>query len=154
MAQRSAGLLMYRRSPELQVFLIHPGGPFFAHKRKAVWSLPKGLVEEGEEELAAAVREFTEETGIVVEGPFEGLGEVVYSSGKHVVAWAVEHDCPAPCVPMSNTFTLEWPRGSGRRQEFPEADDGRYFGLDEARAVILPAQAAFLDRLGELLAGR
>ena len=124
---------MYRRSPELQVFLIHPGGPFYAHKQEAVWSLPKGLVEEGEDDLAAAVREFTEETGIAVDGPYEALGEVTYSNGKHVAAWAVEHDCPAPCVPMSNTFTLEWPRGSGRLQEFPEADDGRYFGLDEAR---------------------
>ena len=142
---------MYRRTPELQLFLIHPGGPFYTNKRIAVWSLPKGLVEPDEDELGAAVREFTEETGIVIEGPYEPLGEVVYTNGKHVTAWAVEHDCTDVCVPVSNTFTLEWPPRSGRLQEFPEADDGRYFSLDEAREAILPAQAPFLDRLVELL---
>jgi predicted NUDIX family NTP pyrophosphohydrolase len=142
---------MYRRSPELQVFLIHPGGPFYANRQRGVWSLPKGVIEDGEDALEAAVREFTEETGIAVEGPYEALGEVVYTSGKHVLAWALERDCPAPCLQVSNTFTLEWPRRSGRLQEFPEADDGRYFGLDEARTAILPAQAPFLDRLVDLL---
>jgi predicted NUDIX family NTP pyrophosphohydrolase len=142
---------MYRRTPWLQVFLIHPGGPFYANKQAGVWSVPKGLIEDGEEELAAAVREFTEETGIAVEGPFTPLGRVAYSNGKQVLVWAVERDCPEPCVAVSNTFTLEWPPRSGRLQEFPEADDGRYFGLDEARAAILPAQAPFLDRLVQLL---
>lgn len=142
---------MYRRTPQVQVFLIHPGGPFYAGRLTGVWSLPKGLVEPGEDELSAAVREHAEETGIAVEGPYEALGEVVYANGKQVVAWAVEHDCLDTCVPVSNTFTLEWPPRSGRLQEFPEADDGRYFGLDEARGAILPAQAPFLDRLAELL---
>jgi predicted NUDIX family NTP pyrophosphohydrolase len=142
---------MYRRSPELQVFLIHPGGPFSGNKRTACWSLPKGIIEDDEEQLAAAQREFNEETGIAVDGPFEPLGQVAYANGKRVVAWAVEHDCPDPCVPVSNTFMLEWPPRSGRMQEFPEADEGRYFGLDEARRVILPAQAPFLDRLVALL---
>jgi predicted NUDIX family NTP pyrophosphohydrolase len=142
---------MYRRTPWLQVFLIHPGGPFYANKRTGVWSVPKGLIEDGEDELAAAVREFTEETGIAIAGPFTPLGQVAYSNGKQVLVWAVEHDCPEPCVVVSNTFTLEWPPRSGRLQEFPEADDGRYFGLDEARAAILPAQAPFLDRLVQLL---
>jgi predicted NUDIX family NTP pyrophosphohydrolase len=145
---------MYRRLTELQVFLIHPGGPFYAHRQRAVWSLPKGVIEDGEDALEAAIREFAEETGVAVDGPYEALGEVVYTNGKHVLAWAVEHDCPAPCLPVSNTFTLEWPPRSGRLLEFPEADDGGYFGLDEARTAILPAQAPFLDRLVELLERR
>ncbi len=145
---------MYRRSPELQVFLVHPGGPYHARRQTSVWSLPKGLVEPGEDDLTAAVREFTEETGFSVEGPYVPLGEVVYASGKRVVAWAVEHDCAAACLICSNTFTMEWPPRSGRQQEFPEADDGRYFGLSEAREAILPAQAPFLDRLAELVGER
>jgi predicted NUDIX family NTP pyrophosphohydrolase len=145
---------MYRRLPELQVFLIHPGGPFHAGKRTAVWSLPKGLVEGEEDELSAAVRELGEETGIAVEGPFVPLGSVVYANGKQVAAWAVEHDCRDACVLSSNTFTIEWPPRSGRLQAFPEADEGRYFGLAEAHEAILPAQAPFLDRLVELLERR
>lgn len=136
-----------RRGEHLQVFLVHPGGPFFRNKDEGVWTVPKGLVGEGEDPLAAARREFTEETGVPVTAThFVPLGEVRQKGGKRVEAWAFEGDCD-PAAIVSNTFELEWPPRSGRRQRFPEADRAGWFDLDVARAKILPAQRPFLDRL-------
>lgn len=148
----SAGLALYRRSeggPE--ILLVHPGGPFFARKDNGSWSLPKGLVEDEEDRLRAARREFTEETGIPT--PEEGyldLGEVTQKGGKVVCAWAFEGDCD-PSAIRSNTFELEWPPRSGRIREFPEIDRAAFFSLKEARVKLNPAQAAFVDRLEEHL---
>ncbi len=144
----SAGLLLYRPAPRgIEVLLAHPGGPFFARKDHGVWSIPKGLVEPGEEALAAARREFAEETGMHPgDGPFVPLGDVRQGGGKRVVAWALRGDCD-PAGLRSNEFELEWPRGSGRVRRFPEADRFAFFGLEEARDRIVPAQAAFLARL-------
>jgi len=147
MPRRSAGLLMYRRSGgTLEVLLVHPGGPFWMKKDAGAWSIPKGEYEAGEEALAAAVREFQEETGLVARGPYTPLTPIRQQGGKVVEAWAFEGDCDADSL-KSTTFSLEWPRGSGRRQEFPEVDRAGWFGLDEARRKILPAQAALLDEL-------
>ena len=147
MPRRSAGLLMYRRSGgTLEVLLVHPGGPFWMKKDAGAWSIPKGEYEAGEEALAAAAREFQEETGLVARGPYTPLTPIRQQGGKVVEAWAFEGDCDAGSL-KSTTFSLEWPRGSGRRQEFPEVDRAGWFGLDEARRKILPAQAALLDEL-------
>jgi len=138
---------MYRRSGgTLEVLLVHPGGPFWMKKDAGAWSIPKGEYEAGEEALAAAAREFQEETGLVARGPYTPLTPIRQPGGKVVEAWAFEGDCDAESL-KSTTFSLEWPRGSGRRQEFPEVDRAGWFGLDEARRKILPAQAALLDEL-------
>jgi predicted NUDIX family NTP pyrophosphohydrolase len=147
MPKRSAGLLMYRRSRgSLEVLLVHPGGPFWMKKDLGAWSIPKGEYEAGEEPLAAAAREFEEETGLVAEGPYTPLRSITQQGGKVVQAWAFEGDCDAESL-KSTTFSLEWPPRSGRRQEFPEVDRGGWFSLEEARRRILPAQAALLDEL-------
>ncbi len=154
-ARVSAGLLMYRRrGGELEVFLAHPGGPFFARKDAGAWSIPKGEVEPGEELLATARREFEEETGIHPGEPLIPLGEVKQKGGKVVHAWAFEGDWPEGSRLRSNTFELEWPPGSGRVQVLPEIDRAELFGLATAREKINPAQAAFLDRLVAALAPR
>jgi len=138
---------MYRRSAgTLEVLLVHPGGPFWMKKDAGAWSIPKGEYEAGEEALAAAAREFQEETGLVARGPYTRLTPIRQPGGKVVEAWAFEGDCDAESL-KSTTFSLEWPRGSGRRQEFPEVDRAGWFGLDEARRKILPAQAALLEEL-------
>jgi len=138
---------MYRRSGgTLEVLLVHPGGPFWMKKDAGAWSIPKGEYEAGEEALEAAAREFQEETGLVARGPYTPLTPIRQQGGKVVEAWAFEGDCDAESL-KSTTFSLEWPRGSGRRQEFPEVDRAGWFGLDEARRKILPAQAALLDEL-------
>lgn len=156
MPPRSAGLLLFRVAAGTppEVFLVHPGGPFFAGKRQGVWSLPKGVIEDGEEELAAAEREFREETGARVEGEFLPLGEVRYARGKTVAAWAVEYPGDDEPFVSSVTFQIEWPPRSGKLRAFPEADEGRFFTIDEAREAILSAQAPFLDRLLALLRER
>jgi len=150
--QRSAGILLFRRAaggPE--VLLVHPGGPFWAKKDLGAWSIPKGEYEDGEEARACALREFEEETGTAP--PAEALielGEVRQKNGKRVTAWAAEGDLDAGGV-RSNTFTMQWPPRSGRTQEFPEIDRAGWFGADEARAKLIPAQAALVDRLLERL---
>lgn len=147
MPKTSAGLLVYRlREGRLQVFLVHPGGPFWAKKDIGAWSLPKGEFTEPENPLEAARREFQEETGFGLEGPFEPLTPRKQSGGKIVHAWAVEGDLD-PRQIRSNTFLLEWPKGSGRQKEFPEIDRADWFDLEEAKRRILPGQAGFLDEL-------
>jgi len=117
--KQSAGLLMYRRRDgRMEVFLVHPGGPFWAKKDAAAWSIPKGEFAADEDPLAAAQREFAEETGLTPSGPFTALTPIKQTGGKIVQAWAVEGDCD-PAAVRSNTFTMEWPPRSGRRQEFP-----------------------------------
>lgn len=147
MARRSAGLLMYRRTrQELEVLLVHPGGPFFANRDAGVWGIPKGEYEKDEEALVAARREFTEETGFVAEGEFVELGNVRQRSGKVVTAWAVEGDCD-PAELVSNTCRIEWPPRSGRSMEIPEIDRGGWFAMAEAMQLIREEQRPLLERL-------
>ena len=150
--RRSAGILLYRRAVGgLEVLLVHPGGPFWTNKKDAgAWSIPKGEYEPGEDPLAAARREFEEELGSAPpNGQALEIGEVRQRSGKLVCAWALEGDLDATAA-FSNTFTMEWPPRSGQTQEFPEVDRAEWFGVEDAREKINPAQAAFLDRLAEL----
>jgi len=147
--KRSAGILLFRRTPELEVLLVHPGGPLWAKKDLGAWSIPKGEHDEGEDGRACAIREFTEETGSAPSpGALADLGTVTQKAGKVVQAWALEGDLDAAAV-RSNTFSLQWPPRSGRMQEFPEIDRAEWFSLHDARECINPAQAAFLERLGE-----
>lgn len=153
MPKRSAGLLIYRRrarhrAGSLEVFLVHPGGPFWAKKDLGAWSIPKGEFEEGEEPLAAAVRELGEETGFAVAGEFEELGTIRQASGKLVSAWAAAGDFDAGAL-VSNTCEIEWPPRSGRLITIPEVDRGAWFSIPEARRRMVTAQQEFLDRLME-----
>jgi predicted NUDIX family NTP pyrophosphohydrolase len=150
MPKRSAGLLLFRRAPYgLEVLLGHPGGPFFTRRDEGVWSIPKGELDPDEEPRAAALREFAEETGTVLpDRDLLDLGEVRQKSGKVVRAWAAEGDLDADAI-VSNLFELEWPPRSGRTQAFPEIDRAGWFALEEAGRRIVPAQAAFLERLAE-----
>lgn len=148
----SAGLLLYRfEQASLQVFLVHPGGPFFAHKDEGAWSIPKGEYQEGDDPLATAKREFHEETGSDVTGSFHTLSPLTQPNGKVVSAWAVESDIDEATV-KSNTFSLEWPPRSGKRQECPEVDRGAWFDVPTARTKLQPGQRGFLDQLQQLLA--
>jgi predicted NUDIX family NTP pyrophosphohydrolase len=150
----SAGLLMYRHtSAGLEVFLAHPGGPFFRKKDDAAWSVPKGAPAPGEPLEAAAIREFGEEIGLPVTPPLLPLGQIEQRGGKVVHAWAFAGDAPAGFHPRSNTFDLEWPPRSGRTQSFPEVDRAGFFPLPEARRLLIPAQVAFVDRLVALVGG-
>lgn len=152
-ARESAGVLMFRRQAgALEVLLAHPGGPFWAKKDEGAWTLPKGAVEEGEDRIAAARREFSEETGHSPTGEFVALGSVKQKSGKTVHAWAVEGELD-PSRLVSNLCEVEWPPRSGRKIPVPEIDRVEWFGLDAARVKILPAQSPFLDRLVAALAG-
>ena len=141
---------MYRRTAdELEVFLVHPGGPLWAKKNKGVWTIPKGEYEQDESPLAAARREFEEETGFQATGEFLDLGTIKQKSGKLVSAW-VEGDCD-PAKLTSNTCEIEWPPRSGRRLEIPEVDSGRWFVMEEAREYIREEQAKLLDSLSTAL---
>lgn len=141
---------MYRRcTPGPEVFLVHPGGPFFVNKDLGNWTIPKGVIEPGENELDAARREFREETGLESAGPYLRLGQIRQRSGKQVVCWAFEaadNLAPHPSV-QSITFNLEWPPNSGTIREFPEVDRGAFFSIPDAHAKLIPAQVPFLDRL-------
>jgi predicted NUDIX family NTP pyrophosphohydrolase len=154
MKKASAGLLLYRRAAGgLEVLLVHPGGPYWARKDLGAWSIPKGEIESGEEPLAAARREFAEETGGTVDGgEFLPLRPVKLRSGKVVHAWAVQAEFD-PAALRSNLFTIEWPPRSGEQREFPEADRAAWFGIDEARVRIHAGQAPLLDDLLARLRG-
>jgi predicted NUDIX family NTP pyrophosphohydrolase len=147
MPKRSVGLLMFRTSnDQLEVFLVHPGGPLWAKKDKGAWTIPKGEYEPDENPLVAARREFEEETGFQATGEFVDLGSIKQKSGKVVNAWAFEGDCD-PAKLASNTCEIEWPPRSGRRLEIPEVDRGRWFSTNEASEYILEEQREFLRRL-------
>jgi predicted NUDIX family NTP pyrophosphohydrolase len=152
--KRSAGLLLYRRTRGgVEVLLAHPGGPLWANRDDGAWSIPKGEIEAGEDELAVARREFEEETGHEPpDGPCLALGEIRQKSGKEVVAWACEGELD-PAAAHSNTFPLEWPPRSGRFQDTPEVDRVDWFDLEGARRRLNPAQVPLVERLLDLLAG-
>jgi predicted NUDIX family NTP pyrophosphohydrolase len=151
MAKQSAGVLLYRfRNGAAEVFLVHPGGPFWAKKDAGAWSIPKGEAAPGEDLLARAQREFAEETGFAAGANFRALAPIRQSGGKIVHAWAVEGDCEAAAI-KSNTFELEWPPRSGRVQVFPEVDRAGWFALPLAREKINPGQRGLLDELERLL---
>jgi len=153
MPKESAGILLYRmRGAQAEVFLVHPGGPYWAKKDIAGWSIPKGELAEGEEPLAGAEREFREETGHAVTGPFVPLGTIKQTGGKQVHAWAAEGECD-PATVVSNTFELEWPPHSGQRVAFPEIDRAAWFSLDEAKVKLHKGQVELIERLQTLLQG-
>jgi predicted NUDIX family NTP pyrophosphohydrolase len=145
---------MYRqRDGALEVFLVHPGGPFWAKKDQGAWSIPKGEYEEGESRQEAARREFREETGFEATGELMELGTIKQAGGKVVSVWTVEGDCD-PAKLRSNTFMMEWPPRSGRQMEVPEVDRGGWFGIEEAQERILKSQAVVIDLLVERLSGK
>lgn len=147
MAKISAGILMYRKhNCILQVFLVHPGGPLWAKKDLGAWSIPKGEIDQGEDPLSAARRELEEETGVKISGRFIPLSSVKLKSGKVVQAWAVEGDCDPELI-TSNTFSMEWPPRSGRKQEFSEIDRAAWFGLAEAKEKINKGQVLLIEEL-------
>lgn len=145
--KRSAGVLAWRRrAGALEVFLVHPGGPFWAKKDEGAWSIPKGELAEGEEPLAAARREFLEETGLALVGDFRALPPVRQAGGKTVLAFAVEADLDPDAI-RSNLFSMEWPPRSGRQAQFPEVDRAAWFTLEQARVKLLAGQRPLLDAL-------
>jgi predicted NUDIX family NTP pyrophosphohydrolase len=153
-SKQSAGVLLYRRMGEtIEVFLVHPGGPFWKNKDTGVWTIPKGEFSNEEPALDAAVREFREETGHTLKGPFQPLSPVRQKGGKRVFAWAAPGDLDSEKI-VSNTFELEWPRRSGKQQTFPEVDKGGWFSLADARNIINPAQIALLEELEETVTGK
>jgi predicted NUDIX family NTP pyrophosphohydrolase len=150
-AKLSAGLLMYRqRDRKLEVFLVHPGGPYWAAKDDGAWSIPKGEYDEGDDAFEAAKREFLEETGITAEGIFQPLSVLKQPSGKRIAAWAFEGDYDASSV-RSNVFTLEWPPRSGRHAEFPEIDRAAWFEVSEAVKKLTKGQVGFIEELCRML---
>lgn len=150
-AKHSAGILLYRRTgAELEVLLIHPGGPYWMRRDQGAWQIPKGQVEPEEEPTAAALREVEEELGTRVESPLEPLGEIRQAGGKRVTAYAAEQDLDAEAI-VSNLFEMEWPPRSGKRQRFPEVSEARWLTLEQARTVMLPSQLPLLDRLADVL---
>ena len=147
----SVGILLYRRAgANLEVLLVHPGGPYWRKKDEGAWSIPKGEMDEGEDAEVAARREFMEETGIALSGLLDPLGDIRQRGGKRVIAFAAEGDVDVQTM-QSNTFEIEWPPKSGRMQSFPEIDRAEWFDLASAHAKILEAQRALLDRLAELV---
>jgi predicted NUDIX family NTP pyrophosphohydrolase len=147
MVKQSAGILLYRKNnDQLQVFLVHPGGPFFKNKDLGAWSIPKGEFLSDEDPLAAAKREFMEETGQPVEGEFIALEPVYLKSGKKVYAWAVEGDIDHEII-VSNLFEVEWPPRSGKMQSFPEIDRAAWFTVDEAKEKINAGQVGLIEGL-------
>jgi len=151
MAKISAGLLMYRIiDGEPEFLLAHPGGPFWKNKDAGVWTIPKGEFTNDEPALDAAIREFGEETGHKLKGPFQPLSPIRQKGGKRVYAWASAGDLD-PATIVSNTFEIEWPRRSGKQLTFPEVDRGGWFTLESARRMINPAQIALLEELEETI---
>jgi predicted NUDIX family NTP pyrophosphohydrolase len=151
MVKKSAGILAYKGSDrKYEVFLVHPGGPFWAKKDLKSWSVPKGEFDDEEDAFKAAIREFKEETGYIISGDFVELGPVKQPGGKIIYSWAVEADFDAKKI-ASNTFIMEWPPKSGKSKEFPEVDKGEWFPLDLAREKILKGQLPILDKLMQKL---
>lgn len=147
----SAGILLYRRTNNsIEIFLVHPGGPFWKGKEKGAWSIPKGEFTNGEDPLTVAKREFNEETGQTIDGDFVELNPIKQKGGKMVFAWAVEGNADADNI-VSNTFKTEWPYKSGKWATIPEVDKASWFGVDEAKEKINAAQVAFVDELVERL---
>ncbi|MEO6978622.1 MAG: NUDIX domain-containing protein [Mucilaginibacter sp.] len=147
MATQSAGILLYRRAGNsLQIFLAHPGGPFFKNKDLGAWSIPKGEFLDDEEALTAAKREFEEETGQAIDGDFIELKPVRLKSGKTVYAWAIEGDINHETI-TSNLFEMEWPPKSGKKQSFPEIDRAGWFEVEEAKLKVNVAQVGFIEQL-------
>ena len=146
MAKKTAGILLFRETPRLEVLLVHPGGPFWARKDDGAWSIPKGLIDEGEDPLDAAKREFREETGGSPDGEAIALDPLRQPSGKIMHAWAMRGEFD-PATLTSNTFSMEYPPGSGRQREFPEVDRAEWFSMDEAGRKILKGQAPLLREL-------
>ena len=147
MKKRSAGILAWRRSPDgPEVFLVHPGGPFWKNKDDGAWSIPKGEIDPDEDSLKAARREFNEETGQTVDGTFTPLDPVKIASGKVIEAWAIEHDVDASTI-TSNTFEIEWPPRSGKKQAFPEVDRAAWFSPTDALRKINKGQALLITQL-------
>lgn len=144
--KKSAGLLLYRKTAKgTEFFLVHPGGPFFARRHEGWWTVPKGEIGEREDPLAAAIREFEEETGYRPEGEFTELEAIRQKGGKEVLCWAVNGDLD-PGHLQSNTFNIEWPPRSGLRKDFPEVDKGEWFSYEAARRMINAQQLSFLDQ--------
>ena len=151
MPKQSAGILLYRNAGgRIEVFLAHPGGPFWAKKDDGAWSIPKGEFTDGEEPLEAAKREFQEETSFPIEGTFIPLNPVKQPGGKTVYAWAVAGDIDAGAI-RSNTFSMEWPKGSSKTKSFPEIDRAGWFVLDLAKVKILKGQLGLLEQLSTKL---
>jgi len=149
--KQSAGILLYRKTgSHVEVFLVHPGGPFWKNKDEGAWTIPKGEFTSSEEALAAAIREFKEETGCTLTGTFIPLAPITQKAGKKVYGWAVAGNIDAQAL-QSNIFTLEWPPGSGKKKDFPEVDRGAWFDLPGARIKINPAQTGFLDELEQIM---
>lgn len=147
MSQKSAGIVLYRiQNSSIEVFLVHPGGPYWSKKDDGAWSIPKGEFDENEEPLAAAKREFQEETGIQLSGEFIQLNPVKQKGGKMVYAWAVKGDID-PAKVKSNSFEIEWPPRSGKMKSFPEIDKAAWFPLSEAQKKIIEAQSALIKEL-------
>ena len=148
----SAGLMMYSyKDKKLKVFLVHPGGPFFTKKNDGYWGIPKGLIEKDEDLLETAKREFEEETGITPEGKFIPLGFVIQKNGKKVYGWAYETNNDSHIKISCNTFEMEWPPHSGKKQNFPEVDKGEFFEIEDAIKKINSSQIQFIKRLKEHL---
>jgi predicted NUDIX family NTP pyrophosphohydrolase len=142
---KSAGVLLFRRrEDDIEIFLVHPGGPFWAKKDDGAWSIPKGLYDDDEDPLAAAKREFTEEVGSSIDGEFTALGEFKLPSGKRLSVWAVEGDLDAASI-TSNLFEMEWPPRSGKQAQFPEVDRAGWFTPDAARVKLTKGQLQVLD---------
>lgn len=150
MAAHSAGVLLYRLTPGIEVLLVHPGGPYWRRRDRGAWQIPKGKIDPGEAPEAAARREAQEEIGLVLDGELRPIGDIRQSGGKLVTAFAAERDFD-PAALVSNTFEHEWPPKSGRRIAFPEVDAARWMTLPEARTMMLPSQRPLLDRLLDML---
>jgi predicted NUDIX family NTP pyrophosphohydrolase len=148
LAKRSAGLLMYvYKNSDLKIFLVHPGGPYFVKKDEGSWSIPKGLIEDNEDSLDTAIREFEEETGLTPVGDFFPIGEVTLKSGKVIYAWAFEGTNDNDFIFKSNLFEMEWPPKSGKKDNFPEVDKFGFFSVKEAKKKINISQIPLIDNL-------
>ncbi len=144
--------MYHRRDGELEVMLVHPGGPFWAKKDLGSWSIPKGEYTHEEDPFEVATREFQEETGFKAKGEFTPLAPIKQPSGKLITVWAFEGDCDASKI-KSNTFTMEWPPRSGKQQEFPEVDRAGWFKISVAKEKIIKGQIGFIDELYQILVG-